>query len=551
MAIKIKRNTFDLSFTNTLTADMGKLIPVFTRDVLPGDHFKINLGMFTRSLPFLSPMFGNIKISTRFFFVPNRLLWSNWERFITGGLTRKEQEGVQPVPPFVTGTLSNDSNGLVTGTAAPGTLLDYLGANNHVHDSNVKLNPASQSFNVDALYPRAYQSIYNYFYHHEDDENDPYFKDVELSDGKDSKTNLNLYPNNWSRDYFTRCLPYQQKGNPAVIPVSPISTSGTTLTMRGKPITMIQKFNSTNTSSLVTCNVDSNGVPQGDLQAYNSSSPTSSRPYMQFGNSMNGTSKQVEILVNGNVTGTLGELSITDLRNGIALQRIFENSSRSGTRFSEYLQSTFGTNPGDYILQNPVYLGGSVSNIVVSPIMQTSASTSSSPQGNQTGTGAGLHGFKPISFFAREHGIIMCLMSIQPIATYQQGTPKMLAQKTSRFDYYTPFLAHISEQPVYSSELFCTGDPAKDSVIFGYLPAWEHHRRAINQIHGDMRTTMNYWHCSRIFKSAPVWGDKFLKADPTKRMFAVTNTTTPFMCQLGFHVKVSRLLPKRGTPALL
>ena len=82
---KPKRSVFDLSFENKLSGNMGDLIPIMCQEVLPGDHFKCSAEIFCRFQPMLAPMFHRVNVTVHFFFVPNRILWSNWETFITGG----------------------------------------------------------------------------------------------------------------------------------------------------------------------------------------------------------------------------------------------------------------------------------------------------------------------------------------------------------------------------------------------------------------------------------------------------------------------------------
>ena len=64
---------------------MGDLIPIMCQEVLPGDHFKCSAEIFCRFQPMLAPMFHRVNVTVHFFFVPNRILWKNWETFITGG----------------------------------------------------------------------------------------------------------------------------------------------------------------------------------------------------------------------------------------------------------------------------------------------------------------------------------------------------------------------------------------------------------------------------------------------------------------------------------
>ena len=79
-----KYNTFDLSHDKRMSLKMGEIIPVMAVDVLPGDKFTIESSHLTRMLPLVAPVMHNVKVKMRYFFSPNRLVWENWEDFITG-----------------------------------------------------------------------------------------------------------------------------------------------------------------------------------------------------------------------------------------------------------------------------------------------------------------------------------------------------------------------------------------------------------------------------------------------------------------------------------
>ena len=91
-----KPNKFNRSHTNLLTCEMGKLVPFFVEEVLPGDEFRVKTDAIVRLSPMLAPIFGEIDFYTHYFFVPNRLLWDNWENFITNGLESGVSTAVWP-----------------------------------------------------------------------------------------------------------------------------------------------------------------------------------------------------------------------------------------------------------------------------------------------------------------------------------------------------------------------------------------------------------------------------------------------------------------------
>ena len=80
---KPHRSAFDLSHRKLFTAKVGELLPVWFKEVIPGDKFKIGLQSFTRTQPVNSAAYTRIKEYYDYFFVPYRLLWRYFDQFIT------------------------------------------------------------------------------------------------------------------------------------------------------------------------------------------------------------------------------------------------------------------------------------------------------------------------------------------------------------------------------------------------------------------------------------------------------------------------------------
>ena len=77
-----QRSVFNRSRGHKTTFDAGYLIPFITEEILPGDTVDLKTNIFARlSSPLKLPIMDNLHIDTQFFFVPKRLLWTNWEKF--------------------------------------------------------------------------------------------------------------------------------------------------------------------------------------------------------------------------------------------------------------------------------------------------------------------------------------------------------------------------------------------------------------------------------------------------------------------------------------
>ena len=115
---KPKKNKFNLSHDVKLSFNMGQLVPVLTEEIVPGDSFKVTSEVMLRLAPMVAPIMHKVDVYMHYFFVPNRLIWDDWEDFITGG----EDGTAAPVwPHYSMDYLYN------AGFISKGHLSDYLG----------------------------------------------------------------------------------------------------------------------------------------------------------------------------------------------------------------------------------------------------------------------------------------------------------------------------------------------------------------------------------------------------------------------------------------
>lgn len=108
------RNAFDLSFANNLTMKFGTLYPVFCKEVLNGDTFKIKPTFGLRFMPMAFPVQTRMRADLHFFYIRNRNLWKNYKKFY--GMTDTEV-----VPPYL--NITPDKLDMLK----TGSLADYLG----------------------------------------------------------------------------------------------------------------------------------------------------------------------------------------------------------------------------------------------------------------------------------------------------------------------------------------------------------------------------------------------------------------------------------------
>ena len=503
-------NTFDLSHDRKFSGKIGELMPISVMEVVPGDKFNIKATNMTRFAPLITPIMHKASVYCHFFFVPNRILWPNWENFISGG-----EDGLAD-PTFPTVDLTIPTQYGVQ------TLADYLG-----------LPTGNQLQNVSALPFAAYQKIYQDYYR---DENLITKTDVTLSDG--TQTNIDtielssMKKRAWQHDYFTSALPWTQRGPEATIPLgttAPISyVSGSTNTLKDTTGSIIQGYNG---------NIAS-GATQGTLEVL-------------FPNAINANIDNSDSLSADLSNATAS--SINDLRRAFRLQEWLERNARGGARYIEIITAHFGVRSSDARLQRPEFLGGSSTPITISEVLQTSANASEpTPQGNMAGHGVSVGSSNYVSYRAEEHGYIIGIMSVMPKTAYQQGVPKHW-KKLDKFDYYWPSFANIGEQPIYNEELYHENTP-RDAEVFGYTPRYAEYKYIPSTVHGTFRTSLNFWHMGRIFDATdkPVLNADFIECDATEveRVFNVPEGQEHLYVYLHNEVKATRLMPYFGTPTI-
>ena len=503
------RNPFDLSHERKMSLNMGDLVPILVQDVLPGDKFKVRTESMLRLAPMLAPIMHRVNVYIHYFFVPNRLVWSNWEDFITGGVDGTEE----PTYPKIEITSVNK------GFYQKGSLSDYLG---------IPVNGGSVTQNLEAsMLPfRAYHSIYNEYYR---DQNltDP----VAINLGSSTYTGMTaLKKRAWEKDYFTSALPWTQRGGEVTVPI-------------GGEVTYTPEYLST--SNIL--NSDGSPPSSGNIAASGVGSLIDSGT----------TNSRIENIDSSTVYNVEdASLSINDLRESVALQRWLEANARGGARYIEQIFSHFGVISSDARLQRPEYLGGGKSPVVISEVLSQSETEDASGNplgftGDMAGHGISVGNTNKFEKYFEEHGYVMGIMSILPRTSYQQGLPRHF-QKFDKLDYGWPEFANIGEQAILNGELYHDWSNTVDKDgTFGYQSRYAEYKYKESSVHGDFRDDLYHWHMGRIFDSAPALNTSFIESDPTHRIFTVeTESVHKIYAQIYNDVLAIRPLPKYGTPRL-
>ena len=520
---EIPRSSFDTQYAHKTTFDGGYLVPIYCDEVLPGDMHNVKATMFARLATPLFPVMDNLHLDTFFFFVPNRLVWTNWVKFM--GEQANPSDSISYVVPQITSP---------AGGYAVGSLFDHFGL------PTAGQITGSNTVSHNALPLRAYNLIYNEWFRDENLQNSLV---VNTGDSGDDVTDYTMVRRGKRKDYFTGALPWPQKGDSVTLPLgttAPILSDGTDIQVRFKQSSSTDR----NINSFYYSPTSSNLI-----NATGASMPSSLNNEMRFGTN----------------TGLYADLSdataatINQLRQSFQIQKLLERDARGGTRYTELLRAHFGVTPQDYRLQRPEYIGGGSTYVNVNPVAQTSATSISggaTPLGNLAAMGTALaqgHGF---TYHAQEHGYIIGLVNVRADLTYQQGLPKMWSRET-RYDFYFPVFAHLGEQAVLNKEIYVTGGPTDDGV-FGYQERWAEYRYKPSQITGLFKSTsvgtIDPWHYAQKFTSLPTLNATFIQETPpidrTTAVGAAANGQQ-FLMDAFFDCKMARPMPMYSVPGLI
>lgn len=515
---QIPRSVFDRSHGYKTTFYAGLLVPFYVDEVLPGDSFKLTATLFARLATPIVPFMDNLYLETFFFFVPNRLVWDNWQKF--NGEQKNPTDSTDFLIPTVSGTNVQNQ-----------TLWDYFGLPTNVN----------KALKVNALPFRAYNLIFNEWFR---DENLQESLKVPTGDGPDNLSDYNLVRRGKRHDYFTSCLPWPQKGPGVEISIggsANLDISGS-VSGNGIPIFNRASSNGSNPAGGLASglngasNVVFNNSAGGDLYALSWKDP------------------KLSVSVSGTADlSTATPISINDLRQAFQIQKLYERDARGGTRYTEILRSHFGVISPDARLQRPEYLGGSSARISINPVQQTSATNDTTPQGNLAAFGVVSDSFNGFSKSFVEHGYVFGFVNVRADLTYQQGLNRMWSRQ-GRFDFYWPVLAHLGEQAVLNKEIYAQGT-ADDDKVFGYQERYAEYRYYPSQITGKFRSTdpqpLDVWHLAQKFSSLPTLSAQFVVDDPPIDRVIAVQDEPHFLFDSYIRLKCARPMPVYSVPGLV
>lgn len=481
----VPRSAFKQEFSHKTTFDASYLIPFYVDEVLPASTFNFNATLYARIATLQRPIMDTLYLYSYYFFVPNRLLWDNWTKFMG-----EEADPGDGISSYTIPQITCPSGGWTEGSLA-----DYFG-----------IRTGIDNLDFNALFTRAYNLIYNEWFR---DQNIIDSATVDTGNGPDTDTNYVLRKKAKPHDYFTSCLPWAQKFDAINMPLG-----------GNAPVEGIGKFN----QNWLTADRNVYETGQSSTVLYDNNQEIEGTVNDSFWFVEEDANNSGYPGIFANLASATG-VTINQLRENLALQRLQERDARGGTRYPEIIKSHFGVDdPSMAVLQRPQYLGGSKQMIGVTPVPNTSKDATNN-QGELAAYGevSDRNGFTQ-SF--TEHGVIMGLVCVGSQPTYQQGMPKMFLRST-REEFYFPELANLGEQPVTNKEIFPVGTSADDTV-FGYQERWAEYRyypnKVTNLFRSDASGTLHIYHVAEDFASAPTLNQTFIEDNtPMSRIQSVTD----------------------------
>ena len=533
---KTSRNGFDLSTKRNFTAKAGELLPIWCKEVLPGDSFEINLKSFTRTQPINTAAFARMREYYDFFFVPYDLLWNKANTALTQMYDNPQHAvSLDSTKPFAlngdmpytdcksiadyVSKMSADVDveqyysknyfgyGRVDGTVK---LLEYLGYGNFSSfvKSSWSEKPLMANLELNLFGLLGYQKIYADYYRDSQWEkispstfNVDYlagdnmkvdFSDATLSSFKENYNFFDLRYCNWQKDLFHGVVPRQQYGDTAVVQTSDA------------------------------------------------------------------------------VVGSPTEFSILALRQAEFLQKWKEITQSGSKDYKDQIEKHWGVSAADGFSELSTYLGGIASSLDINEVVNSNITESFAADiaGKGTGVSNGSINFQA----GARYGMLFCIYHCLPLLDYTSDFVNNSFMRINAADYAIPEFDRVGMEAVPLFKMFnpaALGDSQYASKIIGYAPRYIDYKTDVDISMGAFKTTLKNWVISYGNQSIldqlgyedfsvetpdfPVNYTMF-KVNPNclDTLFAVnvdsSIDTDQFLCSTFFDVKVVRNLDTDGLP---
>lgn len=598
------------------TFNAGDIVPIFTKEMLPGESLKARVDFVIRQTTLLTPTMGNMDVCIVAYFVPNRIINDSWVNVMgenTSGSWVAPEVDLAPLYVYDSSSTAvripvdsvADYYELPTQAPIPAVVLNAMNEN-RFRGYLMIYNEYWRDENYQAPIPFSRLNVCNNFLGKngnikslglsgfnvqassvaDGSESVGAFVKAVYGEGGTNALSVNVSAQNsaaaWSaldpplkanklHDYFTSVLPSPQKGDSVVFSL------GDKAPLAGKHL----RFSAAKGSD-VSFETGTHVVGSGNNFLNLGASTTSDPPYfstVQYGSTSGSNAGTVQSIdFQGEFVGTLNSsttdvyadlsqasgISLSELRDGAAIQQIYEQLARSGSRYLEFVSGFFGISADNPYQNIPIRLGKIHRSLDLYQTAQTSASQEGdTPQGNLAAFGYTSNGGDLFHYTAFEHGTLHVLACVRHKNIYPAFIPRSMFRR-SMLDFYFPQLANISEQPVYTREINCFVEnkvlPGNyEPKIFGYQEAWADYRYNPDRVAGYMRPgvsgSLDVWNYADLFdESLAIADGTWIQSNSQEvldRTLAVTSSNVPqFKGQFKFTLEDELPMPVYSVPGL-
>ncbi len=477
-----------MSHRNTLTGNVGTLIPILTEEVIPNTRCHLKTSFSVKMPPLASETFANIDYRIEAFFVPTRLLVNGFTD-VACGRNKTLSADKQSYLPLIRMRLDTSSAPLWNGIFKSGSLADYLGF------KSPKFTVPTDAVFYEDITPLpflAYHKIYDYWYR-----NKLVQKEVFIDGALDSFGSYSL---------FGKYARFASDSH--IITLDPTAQEDMSPALSADGVSLF---------SLRQRNFDSDYFTTATLTP-------------QLGNP-----EEVRVPVQQSD----GTLTIAALRAANSLQQFAERNNLCGVDDVNYYKAMYGARLDYGVAQHPVCLGSTSTPVYVNGIFQSAGQSvaTNNPYitvGAQYGS-ASCQGIDVVikDFTAMEPGYIMVLGSLVPRVSYSSGIRRYLKHHIDGAygsDIANPILQNIGPQPIYGYETDGVMNNNMDYSVFGYQTRFAEWVSHPDEIHGQFvdGNTLDSFVLQRNIESSTL-NSAFLQipTDYLNQILAVADTGSP------------------------